>query len=147
MFLNKFLNIQSLLNLSLPLFLGQISNLIMPFYVFLIEVWLAKISFLNLISIKSYRVKTFGGSAPLSLRPGKVKKSGNLNKRPGHLLDHLQSKSYGLKGGSDGDNNYTLFPLQTILPTTTPLQASVTIVPHHPPPLPPPKKKEILIVH
>ena len=45
------------------------------------------------------------------------------------MLDHLQSKSYGLKGGSGGDNNYTLFPLQTILPTTTPLQASFTLAP------------------
>ena len=45
MFLNKFLNISSILNLSLPLFLGWIQNLIMPPYVFLIEVWLAKISF------------------------------------------------------------------------------------------------------
>ena len=39
----------------------------MPTYVFSIEVWLAKISFQNLISIKSYRGKTFGGvcSTPL----------------------------------------------------------------------------------
>ena len=63
MFLNKFLNISSILNLSLPLFLGLIPNLIMPPYVFLIDVWLAKISFLNLIFIKSYRGKTFGNTS------------------------------------------------------------------------------------
>ena len=45
LFLNKFLNIPSILNLSLPLFLGYIPNLIMPPYVFLIEVWLAKFRF------------------------------------------------------------------------------------------------------
>ena len=39
MFLNKFSNIPSILNLSLPLFLGQIPNLIMPPYVIIIDVW------------------------------------------------------------------------------------------------------------
>ena len=41
MFLSKFLNISSILNLSLPLFLGLIPNFIVLSYVFLIEVWLA----------------------------------------------------------------------------------------------------------
>ena len=46
----------------------------MPCYVFLIEVWLAKISFQNFISIKRYREKTFGGvgSTPLPIRSGRA---------------------------------------------------------------------------
>ena len=36
-------------------------NLIIPSYVFLIEVWLVKILFQNRISIKSYRGKPLGG--------------------------------------------------------------------------------------
>ena len=43
----------------------------MSLYVILTEVCLAKSSFENLISIKSYQGKTFGGMTPL--RSGKVK--------------------------------------------------------------------------
>ena len=50
-------------------------NLIIPSYVFLIEVWLVKILFQNRISIKSYRGKTFRGwpRLPPPPRSGKVK--------------------------------------------------------------------------
>ena len=50
-----------------PLISGLNSKFDYAPYVFLIEDWLAKISFQNLISIKSYRGKTFGGvgSTPL----------------------------------------------------------------------------------
>ena len=51
-------------------------NLIMPSYVFLIEVWLVKILFQNHTSIKSYRGKTFRGWArlpPPPPRSGEIK--------------------------------------------------------------------------
>ena len=52
----------------------------------------------------------------------------------------VQSKFYGGKGAVV----VTLFPLQTVLPTTTPLQASFTVIP--PPPLRRPPPIKILIV-
>ena len=44
-------------------------NLIIPSYVFLIEVWLVKILFQNRTSIKSYRGKTFSWWARLPPPP------------------------------------------------------------------------------
>ena len=60
------------LNLSLPLFLDKIPLFLMSFYFSLFEVWLAKISFYNIILVKSYRRKPLG----LDLRPPPLDQEG-----------------------------------------------------------------------
>ena len=61
MFLNKFLNIPSILNLSLPLFLSSISNLNMPTNIFLIEVYQPKFRFKILFLSKVIEEKPLVG--------------------------------------------------------------------------------------
>ena len=57
MFFKKFLNIHSILSLSL----SWIPNLIMQLYVFLIEIWLAKCRFKNLSLSKLIEENLLGG--------------------------------------------------------------------------------------
>ena len=71
MFLNKFWTIPLILNLSLPLFLGQILNFVTSLYVLLIEVWLIKIWCYNIISIKRYAgINLTGYHPPPGWLPG-----------------------------------------------------------------------------
>ena len=59
--LDKFQTVLSFFTLSLFLFLGSVSNFIMPSYPVIIEVKLAKILFSELMPIQSYWGKTLGG--------------------------------------------------------------------------------------